>query len=49
MSTVLSHLPTRAVARLGRPLPRGIGLLIGAGISIGLWIGLFELGAWLLG
>jgi len=28
-----------------RPLPRGFGLLIGAAVSAGLWIGIF----WLIG
>ena len=28
-----------------RPLPRGLGLLIGAAVSAGLWIGIF----WLIG
>ena len=28
-----------------RPIPRGFGLLIGAAVSLGLWIGFF----WLLG
>jgi hypothetical protein len=35
--------PTAAAE--SRPLPRGFGLLIGAAVSLGLWIGIF----WLLG
>ena len=50
MSNALSHPTSQArAARSNRPLPIGFGLLIGAGVSVGLWIGIFELGAWLLG
>ena len=35
----------RPAAIPSRPIPRGYGLLIGAAVSLGLWIGIF----WLLG
>lgn len=39
---------SRRTALWIRPLPRGVGLTIGAAISIGLWSGLFVLAARLL-
>ena len=50
MSNALSHPTSRAaVSRPSRPIPLGFGLLIAGGVSIGLWVGLFRLGAGLLG
>ena len=50
MSNVLSHSSVRhAEERRSRPLPIGVGLLIGAAASLGLWGGVFWLGAKILG
>lgn len=32
-----------------RPLPRGVGLLLGAGISLAMWLGLAQLARVILG
>ena len=50
MSNVLSHpTPRAAASKSGRPLPLGFGLLIAAGVSVGLWAGVIQLGMRLLG
>jgi hypothetical protein len=57
MSHEVIQAPTRprafqgrdAASSAGRPLPIGFGLLIAAGISAGLWVGIIQLGARLLG
>lgn len=39
----------RALEVDARPLPRGVGLLLGAGISIAMWLGLAQLARLVLG